>query len=102
MLDAIRALEQGVGSVEDIDAGMKAGAGHPMGPLTLSDFVGLDTLTSIAGVMYEAYGEERFSAPETLTSSSRRATTAVSPAAGSTTTPVRSRLQWTPLVERYF
>jgi 3-hydroxybutyryl-CoA dehydrogenase len=67
MLDAIRAYEQGVGSIEDIDAGMMAGASHPMGPLTLSDFVGLDTLASIAGVMYEAYGEERFSAPESLT-----------------------------------
>jgi 3-hydroxybutyryl-CoA dehydrogenase len=67
MLDAIRAYEQEVGSIEDIDAGMMAGASHPMGPLTLSDFVGLDTLASIAGVMYEAYGEERFSAPRTLT-----------------------------------
>jgi 3-hydroxybutyryl-CoA dehydrogenase len=67
MLDAIRAYEQGVGSVDDIDTGMKAGASHPMGPLTLADFVGLDTLASIAGVMYEAYGEERFSAPATLT-----------------------------------
>lgn len=67
MLDAIRAHEQGVGSVEDIDTGMMAGASHPMGPLTLADFVGLDTLASIAAVMYEAYGEERFSAPETLT-----------------------------------
>jgi 3-hydroxybutyryl-CoA dehydrogenase len=67
MLDAIRAQEQGVGSVEDIDRGMMAGASHPMGPLTLADFVGLDTLASIAAVMYEAYGEERFSAPATLT-----------------------------------
>jgi 3-hydroxybutyryl-CoA dehydrogenase len=67
MLDAIRAHEQGVGSIEDIDRGMIAGASHPMGPLTLSDFVGLDTLASIAGVMYEAYGEERFAAPATLT-----------------------------------
>ncbi len=67
MLDAIRAHEQGVGSVDDIDTGMKAGASHPMGPLTLADFVGLDTLASIAAVMYEAYGEERFSAPATLT-----------------------------------
>ena len=48
MLDAIRAYEQGVGSVEDIDTGMMAGASHPMGPLTLADFVGLDTLASIA------------------------------------------------------
>jgi 3-hydroxybutyryl-CoA dehydrogenase len=67
MLDAIRAYEDGVGSVADIDTGMKAGASHPMGPLTLADFVGLDTLASIAAVMYEDYGEERFAAPATLT-----------------------------------
>jgi 3-hydroxybutyryl-CoA dehydrogenase len=66
MLDAIRALEQGVGSVEDIDRGMMAGASHPMGPLTLADFVGLDTLASIADVMVDAYGEDRFAQPETL------------------------------------
>jgi 3-hydroxybutyryl-CoA dehydrogenase len=66
MLDAIRAHEQGVGSIEDIDTGMMAGASHPMGPLTLADFVGLDTLAAIADVMVDAYGEERFSAPETL------------------------------------
>ena len=66
MLDAIRAHEQGVGSVEDIDKGMMAGASHPMGPLTLADFVGLDTLASISKVMADAYGEDRFSAPETL------------------------------------
>ena len=66
MLDAIRAYEQGVGSIEDIDRGMIAGASHPMGPLALADFVGLDTLASIAGVMHEAYGEERFAAPDTL------------------------------------
>jgi 3-hydroxybutyryl-CoA dehydrogenase len=67
MLDAIRALEAGVGSIQDIDTGMMAGASHPMGPLTLADFVGLDTLASITGVMYEAYGEDRFSAPKALT-----------------------------------
>jgi 3-hydroxybutyryl-CoA dehydrogenase len=67
MLDAMRAYEQGVGSIEDIDTGMKAGASHPMGPLTLADFVGLDTLASIAGVMHAAYGEDRFAAPATLT-----------------------------------
>ena len=71
MLDAIRAHEQGVGSVEDIDTGMKAGASHPMGPLTLADFVGLDTLASIADVMVDAYGEDRFAQPETLRSWSR-------------------------------
>jgi len=66
MLDAIHAHEQGVGSIKDIDTGMMAGASHPMGPLTLADFVGLDTLAAIAEVMTDAYGEERFSAPETL------------------------------------
>ena len=66
MLDAIRALEQGVGSVEDIDTGMMAGASHPMGPLTLADFVGLDTLASIADVMVDFYGEDRFAQPDTL------------------------------------
>ena len=66
MLDAINAYEQGVGSIEDIDAGMMAGASHPMGPITLADFVGLDTLASIAKVMHGAYGEDRFAAPQTL------------------------------------
>ncbi|MGH2922912.1 MAG: 3-hydroxyacyl-CoA dehydrogenase family protein [Solirubrobacterales bacterium] len=66
MLDAMRAYEQGVGSIEDIDTGMMAGASHPMGPLTLADFVGLDTLASIAEVMAADYGEERFAAPDTL------------------------------------
>jgi 3-hydroxybutyryl-CoA dehydrogenase len=66
MLDAIRANEQGVGSIEDIDRGMMAGASHPMGPLTLADFVGLDTLASIADVMVDAYGENRFAQPDSL------------------------------------
>jgi 3-hydroxybutyryl-CoA dehydrogenase len=66
MLDAIRAHEQGVGSIQDIDTGMMAGASHPMGPLTLADFVGLDTLVAIADVMVDAYGEDRFAAPDTL------------------------------------
>jgi 3-hydroxybutyryl-CoA dehydrogenase len=66
MLDAIRAHEQGVGSISDIDTGMMAGASHPMGPLTLADFVGLDTLVAIADVMVDAYGEDRFAAPDTL------------------------------------
>lgn len=66
MLDAIRAHEQGVGSIEDIDTGMMAGASHPMGPLTLADFVGLDTLVAISEVMESTYGEERFAAPPSL------------------------------------
>lgn len=66
MLDAIRAFEEGVGSIEEIDVAMKAGAGHPMGPLTLADFVGLDTLVSIGNVMFDEYRERRFAAPPTL------------------------------------
>jgi 3-hydroxybutyryl-CoA dehydrogenase len=66
MLDAIRAYEEGVGTIEQIDAAMKAGANHPMGPLELADFVGLDTLASIGDVMFEEYRERRFAAPPTL------------------------------------
>jgi 3-hydroxybutyryl-CoA dehydrogenase len=66
LLDAMRVYEQGVGSIEDIDRGMVAGASHPMGPLTLSDFVGLDTLASIGDVMVDAYGEDRFAQPDVL------------------------------------
>jgi len=66
MLDAIRAYEEGVGTVEEIDAAMKAGAGHPMGPLTLADFVGLDTLGSICDVLYDEFRERRFAQPPTL------------------------------------
>lgn len=66
MLDAMRALEEGVGSVSEIDEAMKAGAGHPMGPLTLADFVGLDTLGSICDVLFEEFRERRFAQPPTL------------------------------------
>jgi 3-hydroxybutyryl-CoA dehydrogenase len=66
MLDAIRAYEEGVGSIEEIDAAMKAGAGHPMGPLTLADFVGLDTMGSICDVMFNEFRERRFAQPPTL------------------------------------
>ena len=66
MLDAIRAYEEGVGSIDEIDVAMKAGANHPMGPLTLADFVGLDTLVAIGGVMFDEYRERRFAAPPTL------------------------------------
>jgi 3-hydroxybutyryl-CoA dehydrogenase len=66
MLDAIRAYEEGVGSVDEIDEAMKAGAGHPMGPLTLADFVGLDTLGSICDVLFEEFRERRFARPPTL------------------------------------
>jgi 3-hydroxybutyryl-CoA dehydrogenase len=66
MLDAIRALEEGVGSALEIDEAMKAGAAHPMGPLTLADFVGLDTLGSICDVMFDEFRERRFAHPPTL------------------------------------
>jgi 3-hydroxybutyryl-CoA dehydrogenase len=66
MLDAMRALEEGVGSIAEIDEAMKAGAGHPMGPLTLADFVGLDTLGSICDVLFDEFRERRFAHPPTL------------------------------------
>ena len=66
MLDAIRAYEEGVGSIDEIDEAMKAGAGHPMGPLALADFVGLDTLGAICDVLFEEFRERRFARPPTL------------------------------------
>lgn len=66
LLDAIRALEEGVGSIEDIDNSMKLGCGHPMGPLTLLDFVGLDTTYYIANIMFDEFRERRFAAPPLL------------------------------------
>jgi 3-hydroxybutyryl-CoA dehydrogenase len=66
MLDAIRAYEEGVGTVDQIDEAMKGGAAHPMGPFTLLDFVGLDTTKSIADIMFDEYREKRFAAPPTL------------------------------------
>ena len=66
LLDSIRALEEGVGSKEDMDAGMKLGCGHPMGPFELLDFVGLDTTFYIANIMYEEFREKRFAPPSLL------------------------------------
>ncbi|MEZ5333360.1 MAG: 3-hydroxybutyryl-CoA dehydrogenase [Thermoanaerobaculia bacterium] len=66
LLDAIRAYEEGVGSVEDIDKAMSLGCGYPMGPLTLLDFVGLDTTYYIANIMFEEYREKRFAPPPLL------------------------------------
>jgi 3-hydroxybutyryl-CoA dehydrogenase len=65
-MDAIRAFESGVGSIADIDMAMHAGCGYPMGPFTLLDFVGLDTVFTMTEVMYEEYAETRFAAPPTL------------------------------------
>jgi 3-hydroxybutyryl-CoA dehydrogenase len=66
LLDAIRALEAGVGTVEDIDKAMTLGCNHPMGPFTLADFVGLDTTYFIANVMFEEYREQRYAPPPLL------------------------------------
>jgi len=66
MLDAIRALEEGVGSIVDIDQAMKLGCGYPMGPFTLGDFVGLDTTYYIAEIMFNEFREKRFAPPPLL------------------------------------
>jgi 3-hydroxybutyryl-CoA dehydrogenase len=66
LLDAIRAYEEGVGSIEDIDNAMKLGCGYPMGPFTLLDFVGLDTTYYITEVMYHEFKERRFASPPLL------------------------------------
>ncbi len=66
LLDAIRCLEEGVGTVEDIDNGMKLGCGYPMGPFTLLDFVGLDTTYFIANILFDEFRETRFAPPPLL------------------------------------
>lgn len=67
MLDAMRALSEGVASTEDIDAGMKLGCNHPMGPLMLADFIGLDSICSAANTLFEEYREKRYAPPPLLT-----------------------------------
>lgn len=66
LLDAIRALEHGVGTITDIDKGMVLGTGHPMGPFTLLDFVGLDTTLKIGEIMFQEYREARYAPPPLL------------------------------------
>ena len=66
LLDAIRAYESGVGTIEDIDQGMSVGCGHPMGPFTLLDFVGLDTTYYIANIMYEEFRDAAYASPPLL------------------------------------
>jgi 3-hydroxybutyryl-CoA dehydrogenase len=66
LLDAVRALEEGVGTAEDIDRGMELGCGYPMGPFKLLDFVGLDTTYAIAEIMFQEYREKRFAPPPLL------------------------------------
>jgi 3-hydroxybutyryl-CoA dehydrogenase len=66
ILDAARALEHGVASTADLDRAMQLGCGHPMGPLTLLDFIGLDTVVRIADIMFDAYRESRYAPPPLL------------------------------------
>jgi 3-hydroxybutyryl-CoA dehydrogenase len=66
MIDAINALESNVASVDDIDKGMQLGAGHPMGPFTLLDFVGLDTVYKISEIMFTEYRDKRYAPPPLL------------------------------------
>ena len=66
LLDAVRAVERGVASVVDIDTGMKLGCGHPMGPLTLLDFVGLDTACKVGEILYDEFREARYAPPPLL------------------------------------
>jgi 3-hydroxybutyryl-CoA dehydrogenase len=66
LLDAIRAYENGLGTIEDIDKGMKLGCGYPMGPFTLLDFVGLDTTYFIANIMFEEFREPAYAPPPLL------------------------------------
>ena len=58
--EAVFALHEGVGTIASIDAGMKLGANHPMGPLELADFVGLDTLLAVMRVLHEGYGDSKY------------------------------------------
>lgn len=67
MLGAIRMYEAGVASAEDIDTGMRLGANHPMGPLELTDFVGLDTTKFVADVLFEEFKEPLYASPPLLT-----------------------------------
>jgi 3-hydroxybutyryl-CoA dehydrogenase len=66
LLDAIRALEQGVGTIADLDLAMKLGCGHPMGPFTLADFIGLDTTYYIANILFDEFREARYAPPGLL------------------------------------
>jgi 3-hydroxybutyryl-CoA dehydrogenase len=66
LLDAVRALERGVATTADLDRAMQLGCGHPMGPLSLLDFIGLDTVVRIADIMFHAYGEARYAPPPLL------------------------------------
>lgn len=66
LIDAVRALERGVGSIEDIDAGMRLGAGYPMGPFTLLDVVGLDTVVLIGEIMFDQHRDARYAPPPLL------------------------------------
>ena len=88
--EAMRAYEEGVGTAEDIDTGARVGLNHPMGPLALADFIGLDVCLGIMRVLHEGFGGEQFRAAGGAGASwSRRATSARRPGAGSTATRAR-------------
>ena len=89
LLDAIRAYEEGVGSIADIDKAMKLGCGYPMGPFTLLDFVGLDTTYYITHVMYDEFKERRFASPPLLKRLVLAGWYGRKTARGSTITPTR-------------
>lgn len=89
MLDAMRAFEEGVGTIAEIDEAMKAGAGHPMGPLSLADFVGLDTVGDICDVMFDEFRERRLPSRPCCARCSRPAGWAPSRGSASTTTRAR-------------
>ena len=86
LMAAVRMYEEGFASREDIDQGMKLGAGHPMGPLTLCDFIGLDVLYAVCDSLYEEFKRPEYAPPPLLKRMVVSATTAARPAAGSTST----------------
>ena len=89
--EAVYTLYEGVGSVEAIDTAMKLGANHPMGPLELADFIGLDTCLSIMQVLYEGWPTASTGPARCWSNTSRPAGSAARPAAASTTTAARCR-----------
>src|SRR5438445_4003350 len=99
LLDAIRAYEEGVGSIEDIDKAMQLGCGYPMGPFTLLDFVGLDTTYYISDVMFNEYREKRFASPALLRKMVLAGRFGRRLAPASTIIPARSRCHLTACVD---
>ena len=91
LAEAMRACEEGLGTAEDIDTGARVGLNHPMGPLELADFIGLDVCLGIMRVLHEGLGQPQFAPPRSSSGWSRRATSARRRAAGSTSTRADGR-----------